>query len=1130
MGFTKSQTLCIETDGRDMIVSAGAGSGKTTVLTERIMRKIEEGEDINRFLVVTFTNAAAEDLRAKLAKKISDLAQKDKKYQRMLYTLSQADICTIDSFCLQYVKQNAAALGIAGGCSVGDTTLCDALLSAAADEALTELCETDEPTADILLNNFAGHKNDDKLIETATQMYTKLRAYPSYLSWLDERIDEHNADERTLAEGDFFSCVKGAILKSRLIKKVSDTNEYIDALYSLAENEKQIKYAESLARLVDDIKTSVKDSYDAFCKASFKIDNLPKGCSDEYKNAQRGLKAVIEELAGYKREKQALSEEYRIEGQVLTALGVYIKLIDALYSAAKRERGILDFADAEHFMLKLLSEETDGQDGRSDFCKSLSRQYKEVFIDEYQDVSPLQDAIFKKIGEGKRFMVGDVKQSIYAFRNAYPDIFNRYRESFAPVEENEKTACIYLKENFRSDKKVIDFCNCIFDKVFTVESAGTDYKRERLIFGKAQSGTAPVQLTVLENAKIDIETEYVAEQVANLIQNEGFKPKEIALLSRTVKSLSLMAEALEKRGVPHHASKSKLPLLKQPEVLLALSLLRVVDNPTDDISLAATLRSPMFRFTAQDLVAIRRSSCLYDDVCYATKSSGFAGKHFRCRMAEIAPRHKDGRPLLIKTAPAPLAEKCVHFTEKLKIYRTKALIMPVDEFLWYLYEDTHIMLYAPKDGERQYKDNLFALIDLAKSFEKGVYKGVSAFMEHIERLERANSSPDAPMTASDNAVDLMTVHGSKGLQYRAVFVFGCGKRINFDNKNPININYNNGISAKLVDQKRAWKKKSLLQELAQKAGKERELAEEYRMLYVAFTRAEERLYISTAMNRSIEKYLEKGSKSPSTYADMFLPTALETEDESFEVTSFDAAQQSVEVTRLAPAAEEDKREDAALPSMPADTAPPKRVTAKYAVSELTLLENGLFGVQPAARLSDKRPKFADGAAASGAKRGTANHLLLQFANHKNAEKDIAEEAKRLLAEGFINDEQYSLLDIKALGRFFTTPLYEKIKSSPRVYREKRFTTRLDAAQFGAPGENVLLQGVIDCFFENESGGYTLVDYKTDFVPAGNAEALVQKYRVQLELYAQYIEKTTNKPVTDMYIYSLALNRALPVEK
>lgn len=1125
MEFTKSQALCVETDGKDMLVSAGAGSGKTTVLTERIMRKIESGEDINRFLVVTFTQAAAKDLKTKLTKKIAELAKADKKYYRMLYTVNKADICTIDGFCLQYVKQNAAALGIAGGCAVGDTALCEALLSAAADEALTELCETDESAADILLNNFAGYKSDDGLIKTATQMYIKLRAYPFYLSWLDERIDEHNKDERILAEGDFFSCVKGASAKSRIMKKVSVACEYIEALYSLSENEKQASYTDGLAELVYDIKAKAEDSYDAFCKASFKTPNLSRGFGDEYKATRDRLKDLLGELKGYVREKQVLTEEYRIEGQVLEALGVYMKRIDAMYSAAKRERGILDFADAEHFMLRLLS----GEDDRSDFCKSISAQYREIFIDEYQDVSPLQDAIFKKIGEGKRFMVGDVKQSIYAFRNAYPDIFNNYRESFAPVEKNEKTACVYLKENFRSDKKVIDFCNCIFDKVFTVESAGTDYKTERLVFGKATSGTAPVRLTVLENASIDIEAEYAAEQVAQLIKDEGFEPKDIAVLTRTTQDLTLMAEALKRRGVPHYASKARLPLLKQPEVLMALSLLRVVDNPTDDISLTATLRSPIFRFTAQDLLALRRSSCLYDDVCYASETAAFSGKRFRCRVAKITPRRRDGKPLLVKAAPAPLAEKCTRFTEKLKAYRTKALIMPVDEFLWYLYEDTHIMLYAPKDGERQYKDNLFALADFAKGFERGVYKGVSAFTEYIERLESANSSPDAPMAASDNTVALLTIHGSKGLQYRAVFVIGCGKKINFDNKSPISINYNDGVYVKLADQKRAWTAKPLLRELAQKAGKERELAEEYRMLYVAFTRAEERLYISTALKKSLDEY-KAPKDTPACYADMFLPAALETEDESFVPEVFNAETETVAVTQLALASEEDKQEALTLPPIPADTAPLKRVTAKYAVSELTLLENGLLGIQPAARVSDKRPCFADGAVALGARRGTANHLFMQFASYKNAEKDVAEEAKRLLSEGFINDEQYALLDLGSLGRFFTTPLYGKIKGSPRVYREKRFTTRIDAARFGAEGESVLLQGVIDCFFENESGGYTLVDYKTDHVPAGNAEALVQKYRVQLELYARYIEKTTSKSVTEMYIYSLALNRALPVEK
>lgn len=1132
--FTDAQKRCIDCGTGDVLVSAGAGSGKTTVLAERIMRRLENGADIKDFLVVTFTNAAAADLKAKLAERLEALslsAPENRAYRRMLYSLDCADICTIDSFCLQYVKQNAAVLGLTEGVSTGDEALCDSLKAAALDEVLTKLCEDDEPTADLLLDNFAGHKSDDALLEAVTELYNKLRAYPFYLEWLDETVRSHAGEEAALRDKGFFACRTGLRIKAAVEERLGSLEECVSTLYAESADQKQYELAKRLDDKTSALKAALEKGYDEFCHATApeKL-KRPNGCPEEYVRSYEEWKSAFKGLSAYVRPKERLCGEYRLEGEVLAALYRAVVRLDEAYAAAKRERGVLDFPDAEHFMLRLLVAGDRGGLVKTDLCRSISASYREIFVDEYQDVSPLQDAIFSALGAGKRFMVGDVKQSIYGFRNAYPDIFTSYSKDFAAAERDGAAARILLRENFRCDKNIIDFCNGVFDRVFTEKSAGTDYKAERLVFGKNSAGGAPVRLTLYENADLEAEATGTAEEIVRLLRS-GAQAKDVAVLTRKADDLNVFARALAARGVPCFTLKSKKPLLKQPETLLALSLLRVIDDPTDDVSLAAVLRSPIYRFTADELVSLRRDGSLYDDVRAAVKEADrFVRARFRLAGGGAVRKPKK-KPLLIKRVRPPLAEKCAAFVEKLRLYRTKALFTPVNELLWYLYGDTKLLLYAPEGGEKQYKDDLFALLALAGSFENGVYKGVSGFVEYVDGLEKANRSPDAPTAPEDDAVSLMTVHASKGLEFPTVFVCGCGGRLLKAKRTAVSVNYRLGVSVKLSRQAKAWKTSTLARDAALRAEDARIIAEEYRILYVAFTRAKERLYISAAVKGGAEAYLAKRPAEPTVYADLFFAAAADVKGECLVFDTVDAAQTEIPVTRLDAAAADDEADEDLPPELDDETAAPERVTAKYSVSALTRLENGLLGVPKEARVDDKTPVFANGGGAGGAERGTANHLFLQFADFAAAEKDVRAEAERLLDLGFIDKEQFSLLNLPSLGRFFRSKLYGKIKASPRVYREKRFTTRVSSALFNEnKAESVLLQGVIDCFFENADGLYTLVDYKTDYAKEGDEPALAEKHGTQLLLYAEYIKKLTGKPVSEAYVYSLSLNKAIPINR
>lgn len=1104
--YTPSQLKAIETPTKDILVSAGAGSGKTTVLTKRIIEKLISGYSLKDFLIVTFTKASAADLRKKLGRRLEELCiehPEEARYRNLLYALPSADIGTIDSFCLQYVKQNAASLGLYKGVSVGDEALCDALLTAAADELISELCEADDEEIDLLLDNFAGFKNDNGLISALRSLYISLRKYPFYLSWLDGVLKAHAEETETLKTEGFFACRNGKQVRAMIEKKLVSAKVQLKAMEAFCDTDTEAAFLTDAETAFAPVEDGFDKSYAAYCEAAnnYKIRSRPSKTGEEYTAAYNAFKAIMDSRKNLVRRAEDLEAEYDYTGKVLSALCYIIKKLDAAYSAAKAERGIIDFADAEQLFLSLLLQNTEDGAVKTPLCRSISASYKEVFIDEYQDVSPLQDAIFTAIGKGKRFMVGDLKQSIYGFREAYPDIFMNYRDTFAPVEKDADNAVIYLTENFRCDEQVINFCNYLFSKTFTKESADTDYTKEKLKRGKNESGNEPVHLTVIENADAETEFDYTAEQIVKCIY-EGFSPSDIAVIARETAAIQSALKALEKRGVPCATEKTAEDLLKQPEVLLALSLLKVIDNPNDDLSLAALLRSPIFRFTADELVKIRSfkegGNSFYGNIIAASK-----GK-------------------------TPLGEKCLGFLKKLSLYRTKALIMPVHSLMWYLYEDSHLLAYAPEGREKRYKDNLFMLYEMARNMESGAYKGVSVFVDYINRLEGDGRSPKAATAAADNAVSLMTMHGSKGLEFPVVFVIGTSAKIKkLHHKDSLSVNYRTGISVKLTKQKEGWRASTVLRNAAIAEQDGRNIAEEHRLLYVAFTRAERRLYINTAIETSLDKYSEKQSGEPSIQADLFLPCLTEGSDDSYTLEVVNG-EEEIPMTVLAAAM---ARGTAAPPLPPIKDTPrePKRTIAKYAVSQVKRLENGALGTDTASLVESRKPLFAGGGDSYGVLKGTATHAFMQFADYKAAEKDVNTEADRLLARGFISLEDRKLLDIAALEGFFLSPLYAEIKAAKRVYREKRFTTELPSALFGAEGETVLVQGVIDCFYENADGTYTLVDYKTDAVRHGEESTLTERYGTQLYLYSLYIEKLTGKKVNRAYLYSLPLCKAIPCE-
>lgn len=1189
MEFTKSQTDAINTMGKDLLVSASAGSGKTSVLTERIVGRIKLGEDLENFLVVTFTNSAAEDLKRKLQSKLGELIKnnpKDKRLKNQLYKLPCASIGTIHSFCLRIIRENFSLLELPSKINVGEESLFHSMQNECIEDLITELCESDDESIALLLDNFATYKSDKGLVDVILALYSTIRAFPFYLKWLDSTLEALREEKESFLNKGFFSTPGGKILKPDLIRKLNYAleNAVYGAQLCVAEgSDKNEAVFNELQEKIADLKSAAEKSYEDFCAetVNFKYRNLSKA-SEEAKDVKKAVVESVSTLAkSYVVAPAVISDEYDESIKVLSALIYVIKLFDASFTKKKRERAMIDFCDIEQLFLSLLLKEApDGGYIKTDLCRSLTKTVGEIFVDEYQDVSPLQDMIFKVISKGNnRFMVGDVKQSIYRFRNAYPDIFIGYKESFADLEEAKDKARILLRENFRCSKSIVGFVNLLFTQIYTKATADSDYAGEELIYGRGSGSDLPVKVKVFTDAKEDetyAEAHFIASEIKNLInENKDDGPPirygDIAVLMRSLSNQKVYAEVFSEYGIPCLCARSTEKLFERPEVLLVISALRVIDNPTDDLSLAALLRSPVYGFTAQELAAICRSghSTLYKGVKNYSER-GKLLKRGRYTLKRLEKKHfkKPSHLTAVNPNSNELSKKCRDFLGSLESYRSSALLLPSHKLIWLFYQKSGIFSYRPKGTQEEHQGNLLKFYQWAKEAEGGAFKGVSAFVEHLNQMTENDQSPEATDAVSDDAVRFMTVHASKGLEFPVCFVAELGKQINNKHKNAsVSVDRDGGLAFKLAHQKEASIKSTLRRDCFILKETRDLIAEELRVLYVAFTRARERLYVSGTVNGDISDLEKHNVYNPNSYLSTFFSVIREIESPHFEldVTSLaeccgeeatESKAEETEKTEKTEKAEDEVKiketvsedvsesvskvaessnetEDAAdTLVLPEDIKLEAITEAKISVSMIRQDENGLFTVAEQARGEIKRPAFAfESTELTAADKGTATHLFMQFASFEQAEKNgISVEADRLLAKGFITKEQREMLNEKQISAFLCSALYGRICSSPRVFREKRFTTELNSALFSGGNSGILIQGVVDCFFENPDGSYTLIDYKTDRVKENEEQKLIDRHRTQLSFYAEAIEKLTGRPVSEIFIYSLHLGKEIKCER
>ncbi len=1159
--WTQAQKDAIYADGRTLLVSAAAGSGKTAVLTERIIEKLKNGTgDLGRMLIVTFTRAAAKELKSRISTKLTEALARDpanKHLAKQLSSIAGAKICTIDSFCIDIVKRNFDKLGLPCGIRVADTAEMELLKAKIMDAMFDDFYDEGSPFEgfDKFTDCFITDK-DDGLPGEFLRLYNDLCTMTEGIALIDRFADMMARDREKpflkTAHGRYLRSYTEAFLDSFLpvvsklrrdFEGVTDRNKkYYPEYLRIEENIIAIKSALAeddyvrVCRLFAESKpldirgTSLKDHPDA---------NIIRNTRSDYNSAAEYFATEF-----YSETPEQIELAYSQTEEIYRSLWRLLSAFDEKLKEEKQGRKIMDFNDAERYALKLLCE-----DGAPTECAvRYGELFDEIFIDEYQDINELQDTIFTMIsGSAHRFMVGDIKQSIYGFRGSEPGIFADYRDRFPAYdkEKEEEYGTIFLSNNFRCSKPVIDFCNNIFGRVMPLTFGGVEYLPEDdLVFSKNENvpTVAPVEFILTEKDCPLTEEEVVAERIGQLIK-EGYSPNDIVILLRSPKnSAAKYEEALKGLKIPCFNAASS-DFFANPEILLVMCLLNVIDNPRRDIHLAGALESPVFAFTLDDLIAVRsydKKGYLYDALCAWYKDTG--------------------------------DEKGRYFFEFMEEMRAYAANCPIDKLIWYLYTKTAMLSHSyGEDASGARRANLMMLYEYARTFENGSFKGLYNFIQYVNnlienatRISEAKTDSDATPT-----VKIMSIHYSKGLEFRVCFLCDCDRTYtNYNSafhKDALIRDNELGIAVYTPEPTGLCKVNNILRRIIKQKKHTDEAAEEMRLLYVALTRAKERLFVSGKCADS-EKLYDKcevlsSRLSPYTVIscnnyELLMRLALfhADTDPCWKLRIMSEGMESVVLS------EED--EDSISSALCATYEESKalfedRFAFRYgytAVAELpsklavSRLYPGVLDEEEEASTAApmrSRPRFLEsGAKASAAERGTATHVFMQFCDFENVRtKGVDAETERLINKGFIPAVYREMIHRDNLEAFFSSRLFEEMSTSSFLKREMRFNIYLPASDFTEntalqatlSAEHVLVQGVIDCFFTDENDDIIIVDYKTDTFTheqkemPGECERLLRlRHSSQLGYYRLACKQLLGKEPKKTLIYSFDLGKEIPV--
>lgn len=1201
--WTNEQWQAIMARNTNTLVSAAAGSGKTAVLVERIIQRLlseDDPVDVDRLLVVTFTNAAASEMR----KRIGDALEKALAKQpdnlhlrRQLSLLNRASISTLHSFCIDVLRTHYYKLGIDPNFRMLDDT--EAALMR--EEILEELFEEEysDPKNEMffkLVDIYSNDRSDAPLQRVIEKLYDFSRSHPWPNQWLDFIVSQYHATDKSwldrllasikLTLHDNLTLLEQA---ERMIELPRGPKAYSEAV----EHDKK-----QLQRLM-----AASDDWDALyaafqtlefprLKTITKKDDVSEYLKESVQSLREKAKKSLENLKEnyFARPLENYIDDMLKFAPIIQKLVELVKKFAKKFSDAKREKAVCDFADLEHYCLDILQAESSTPEKPipSEIALDYKEKFCEILVDEYQDTNHVQETIIQLVAKDNNvFMVGDVKQSIYRFRLAEPALFLSKYKDYSKVG-NQAGLRIDLSKNFRSRKEVLDATNFIFRQLMdeTVGELNYDTDAElkhgfhypetenceaEFVLIERESEDEDVPEDIEEALKEELEARFIANQIKQLIQTPAhvydtqlkqMRPvtyRDIVILMRATSSAgNIVIEELKKHGIPAYIEMAS-GYFEATEIRTMISLLKVIDNPDQDIPLASVLRSPIVNLTEEELAKIR----------IANKNSSF----FHAMLTYMDTHKQD-----------ELAQKLQQFYEQLKKWRTQARQGALSNLIWQLYQDTkYYDFVGGLPGGVQRQANLRALYDRARQYEQTSFRGLFRFLRFIERMRESGKDLGTAraLGEQEDVVRIMTIHSSKGLEFPIVFVAGLSKKFNMQDLHAnVLFHKDYGIGTKYIDVEKRITYPTLLQLAIKEKLHDELLAEEMRILYVAMTRAREKLYLigsvknletevrkwQTHVNNEewlLSDYSRRSSKS---YLDWIGPALIRHRDskslrEFFEEKEVKAASVYTDPSRWKISCISAR--DLTLPDekkSPIEKEHLKRIQsglkvdvsggdkervyrhlnwtypqylstqmkAKQTVTELKRQrevideQSEFLYARKFRHLAEERPRFLQKTKLTAPERGTAMHTFMQHMPFRDVTLETLEEKLRELVQmELLTEDQAEAIDLSLVYDFTKTSLFERIQKAKNVYREIPFTYAMKAPD--GSDEKVIIQGVIDLVLE-EADGFVLIDYKTDaitdrFASFNDAIPILKaRYDVQLKLYAQALEAIWKKNVKAKFLY------------
>lgn len=1183
--WTSEQQKVIDLRNRNILVSAAAGSGKTAVLVERIIRRLTEDDtptDVDRLLIVTFTEAAAAEMKERIGAAIEKKLEErpgDIRLERQATLIHSAQITTIHSFCLAVIRDHFHVIGIDPGFRIAEEGELKLLKQDVLEELLEECyAEAKEEFLDFT-ERFGSGKSDKKIEEIILKMYEYSRSYPRPDRWLDqcvkayesenlevraeERVRMRAADIERVLERGLKICEEpdgpymyGDMLDSDLeeLERLQRAENF-DAMYSAAAGFKWKR----LSSKKDD--TVSPDKKEKVKKLREQAKSLLKGMQEDYFYAPR----------------EVWQQDMQDALPSVVTLTELVKRFAHMLDEKKRLRNMIDFNDMEQFALAILTEEKDGELVPSAVAGEYEDRFDEVMIDEYQDSNLVQETILTSVsrvsrGEYNIFMVGDVKQSIYSFRLSRPELFMEKYNTYSL--KDSVTQRIDLHKNFRSREEVLDSVNDIFRQIMKKELGGIEYDDSAALYPGAEFPPLPSgkedfcksELLLLDKEDTGGEDErqaearMIARRIRELIRDGVVLDKEtreyrrvqyrdIVILTRSIRGWAeVFSSVLGEEGIPAY-SVSREGYFETYEVSVLLDYLKILDNARQDLPLAAVLTSVFGGLDTRELAEIRIA---YPNVPFYEAAA-------MCAESDAAE----------DACMEELRGKLRRFYDQVRYFREKVPYTPIHELLEEIIDKTGYGLYiAAMPGGAQRMANVEMLTERAAAFEGTSYKGLFNFVRYIAQLKKydVDYGEAGIMDEQADTVRIMSIHKSKGLEFPIVFVAGMGKKFNTqDTKGSVLLHPDWGAGVDLIDLKRRTKTPTFLKKMIREETALENLAEEMRILYVALTRAKEKLIMTGAA-----KITEDGAVSDISsvfraegakcYLDWVLPCILS--DETGKVKQESPVEVSVfRAEDLTPQQEEVQAEvmseDVLRNWDDSQVYEPElrerldaqidyvypfedegKMKLKFTVSELkkwaSLAEEAGEEMYEEPVVVPLIPEFLkEEEILTGAPRGSAYHKLLElldFTVDYDVENLIAA-VQQLRQEGRLTDEMAECIRPKDILRFLGCRSGKRMADAARngkLYKEQPFVLSVDASEIypeDCSGEKILVQGIIDVYFE-EPDGLVVLDYKTDKVRTGNE--LKEKYHAQLDYYAQALEQLTEKPVKEKIIYSFTLGEEIEV--